>query len=513
MTEAPFRLTLRQLPLPAKLVLSCFLIAVGLGYFSAMVQLHLQHSSRQGGALPSVDDVVERFAGLKKADGQPGQSAIECLIAGDRDGDLTSKNMAPAFFAKSNRYETECAERGKPVVDAEREGERQATLAWVRADAAAKKAAYEADAFPLPADLKGRPVTTKFRDGDAVRIQSLVKARCVRCHKAGGDQNPELDTFAKLEPLTTPPLREVLPGGWERSGKQMSVEKLTQSTHAHLLSFAVLFTLTGLTFAFTSYPVAVRCVLAPVVLLAQVTDVACWWLARIDGVGPFFAMAIVATGSAVAAGLIAQIVGSLFNMYDRPGKLVVAAILIAGLAGLGVLFARVLNPALAAEAVAVAKPDEPKAVAVVPPAGRPVSQLERLVAGPRKGAKWDGGPQGSMAAAFFEKSEGFKAELKERPEVEQEREGEQQAVAAWLRLDDAARRKAYEADALPLPADWNGRPITADYLTADKAGVKVKSLLADRCVRCHGKDGDQSDYPLENYEQLLKYLGPEKAKD
>ena len=30
-------------------------------------------------------------------------------------------------------------------------------------------------------------------------------------------------------------------GGWVDSGRQISLEKLTQSTHAHLLSFAVLF--------------------------------------------------------------------------------------------------------------------------------------------------------------------------------------------------------------------------------------------------------------------------------
>ena len=40
--------------------------------------------------------------------------------------------------------------------------------------------------------------------------------------------------------------------------------------------------------------------------------------------------------------------------------------------------------------------------------------------------------------------------------------------------------------------------------------MKVKSLVADRCARCHVGGGDAEEFPLETYEQLLKYLGPEK---
>src|SRR5437870_3490109 len=47
MTETPEttrRLTLREAPLPVRLVLSLFLISTGIGYFSALVQLHFQHA-------------------------------------------------------------------------------------------------------------------------------------------------------------------------------------------------------------------------------------------------------------------------------------------------------------------------------------------------------------------------------------------------------------------------------------------------------------------------------------
>src|SRR6476620_6056018 len=86
------RFTLRQLPLPAKLVLSTFLLAVGVGYSSAMVQLHMQHGDRDGQPLPTVDNVVAVFAGkvwkLPGDDQARTASKIEQLVMGDREGGI-----------------------------------------------------------------------------------------------------------------------------------------------------------------------------------------------------------------------------------------------------------------------------------------------------------------------------------------------------------------------------------------------------------------------------------------
>jgi hypothetical protein len=133
------------------------------------------------------------------------------------------------------------------------------------------------------------------------------------------------------------------------------VEALTQSTHAHLLSFSVLFCLTGLIFSLTQYPKAIRLVGAPIVLVAQVCDISCWWLARIPGPGPYFAMAILATGGIVGTGLALQIVASLWDMYGRKGRKVVALVFLAGAVGFAVLYLQVIRPALEAEKAAVKK--------------------------------------------------------------------------------------------------------------------------------------------------------------
>lgn len=343
------RITLRDLPFAARLVLTCFLCAVGLGYFSALVQLHLQHGSRDGNPLPTTADVIERFSGVKKHDpnAPPAPSKIESMISGPADSGWGKSNMTPAFFEKSGeKYKQACDERGKAVVDAERHGERLAIISWIHSEPLARKKAYESDEFPHDTKV----ITEEYFDSvkKAVPIKLLIDKRCVKCHH-DGEQLPDLDEYAKLEPLITPPSQEVLPGGWVRSSKQMSIEGLTQSTHAHLLSFAVLFTLTGLTFAFSSYPGWLRVLLGPIVLIAQVLDVSCWWLARIPDSGPYFAQAILGTGAIVGMGLGLQIILGIFDMYGRKGKMVVFVLLLAAAGGFGYLYNRVIGPSLQQE--------------------------------------------------------------------------------------------------------------------------------------------------------------------
>ena len=44
----------------------------------------------------------------------------------------------------------------------------------------------------------------------------------------------------------------------------------------------------------------------------------------------------------------------------------------------------------------------------------------------------------------------------------------------------------------------------------DAKAVKVKSIITDRCARCHAAGEEQEDYPMETYEQVAKYFAPKK---
>src|SRR5207249_9175098 len=141
----------------------------------------------------------------------------------------------------------------------------------------------------------------------------IIETRCTRCHNPNGEDtqaaNFPLVTYADIENyLGVPTPAPFHSGGdWVKVEEPISLPKLTQSTHAHLLSFAVLFSLTGLVFAFSRWPSWVRCVLGPWVVLAVFADVSLWWLARVcDQWGPFFAKGIIFTGGVAGFGLALQ---------------------------------------------------------------------------------------------------------------------------------------------------------------------------------------------------------------
>lgn len=529
-TPAPAaRFTLRQLPLPAKLVISTFLLCVGVGYTSAMVQLHMQHGERDGGHLPTPGDVVAVFAGkVWKTDGDPRvKSRLELIVEGPAAGPFNTNNMAPAFFAKDDAdYKKQAADPARePRLDAEREGERRAVVAWVQAADETRLKAYDDNEFVLPRDRAGEPVSPAYVNPakpGVVQINSILRDRCGRCHQPGGEKSDiPLTTYPELAKYMGGSVAVPPGGGWVDSGRKISLEKLTQSTHAHLLSFAVLFGLTGLAFAFTGYYGWVRAVLGPGVLVAQFADVGLWWAARLPESGPYLALGIIGTGAAVGAGLGLQIVLTLFSLYGPKGKAVLLLMFLAAGGAGGLLYVNVVKPyldnekAAAAKAKAAADAQKPPAEDVkpkpadkgndVPPRGVGPSRLERLLSGEYKPKGPFNGKDGGMVRAFFNKDDTF-----DEGQVE-DRKGDQAVVLAWLRAEPAARKAAYEADKFPLPAELTGKPLTAAFF-ADAKAVKVKSLFNGRCLSCHGPDGDKyEEFPLDTYERIEKYLTPEPA--
>src|SRR5581483_10667730 len=284
------RFVLRRLSMPARLAIASFLFSVGIGYLAALVHMHFQHAS-PGNLLPDLKDTQNAFHGRN------GMTQLERLLTADEwkpfNGSGTMRNT---FTVRSAGWKGAISRRAREKkislrqaesqLRSERDGERLALLAWI--GAGASKEAFEADAFPLLSEQGHHPITAEFVDINSdgtphAKIASIFAARCARCHQqgAGGPaaQIP-LETWEEVHAYCEVDTRA---GG-------MSVQKLAQSTHVHLLSLSVLYGLTGLLFTFTTYPGWVRGVLAPLPLLAQLAEISCWWLARMD---PSFGAAIV----------------------------------------------------------------------------------------------------------------------------------------------------------------------------------------------------------------------------
>ncbi len=358
MASAPSVWNLRELPLPARWVLTCFLLAVGIGYGAALVQLHVQDAA-SGTLLPTVADVVLKYTGKRWFDAAPPRpvSQLEKLIMGPVEGAPWNGtgSMAAAFFHKDGagfKREYERADdAAKQRLWAEREGERTALRLWIQLPDEQRRASYEHDRFVPPPQEAPSTITPDYRHDDgAIRVRSILNDRCVRCHGAGSEQeNFPLETYEQIAKyLEVPVAVEVPPGGgWVRVQPPISIEKLAQTTHAHWLSFSILFAATGLIFALTGYPLAVRCVLAPLTLLAFCADISLWWLARLsEQSGPYWAMLIPLTGGIAGLSLLLQIVLSLYALHGRRGQLIVSLILAAILAIAATIYTQQIAPAI-----------------------------------------------------------------------------------------------------------------------------------------------------------------------
>jgi hypothetical protein len=342
---------LRDLPLSPRLVIAAFLLSVGMGYFSALVQLHFQLASA-GQLLPGPDEAIDAYHG------RPGMSQLErLLVADERKPFNGSGSMAAAFTFKSSGWNRAIERQAKKLApDAaepdlaaaeeslrkERDGERLALIDWLRHGADRK--AYNEDAYPVPASLAGKPITEKYLDFDedekpvSIKIQRIISDRCARCHsegKSGPEAEAALDTYEDIQHYVK-----------LKATSGMSLTALAQTTHVHLLGFSMLFGLTGLAFALTRYPCWLRLAVAPLALVAQVADIACWWLARLD---PFFARLILVTGGIVGLSLLTHILGTLWDMFGTRGRIAVACLLVlAAIVGLIVHF-QFIAPYLEAE--------------------------------------------------------------------------------------------------------------------------------------------------------------------
>lgn len=378
MSTPTTRFSLRDLPLPAKLVVTVFLLSVGLGYVSAMVQLHFKHAAK-GEVLPTTDDLVARFSG-KLPPWKPAPEPVEpkkkvikfkdakvktifterCITCHSKDGGEDPKfdkwDAMLEFLPKPG-------DKGK-----------MHKLITAPTDSPWGKDSSMRSAFTTKSEINGKKwerVVVDMKPEEVAKLEAEreMERKTLIAWLEAGAKKEEFDADAFSGDFTTDENEDAIDPVEKAKRRQIDVESLTQSTHAHLLSFSMLWALTGLVFAFTSYPMWIRLGIAPVVLIAQVADVLCWWLARLPNSGPYFAVAIMGTGAIVAMGLGAQIVLSLFNMYDKKGKAMILLMFLGAGVIAGILAPKVMDE-VKKEKPAVVAPAAGAAAAAPPVAGK-----------------------------------------------------------------------------------------------------------------------------------------------
>lgn len=133
--------TLSYLPTPVKVLFSGYLIAVGIGYFFALIQILFTHGMADGKFGLSIDDIVYSYYGNRSG------TVLEKKLNG------SMKDMA----SETERFEI---------------------IQWVR---------------------NGAAITTYSASG----IKQIVETRCTACHNAEASGIPDFTKFEQLKARTT----------------------------------------------------------------------------------------------------------------------------------------------------------------------------------------------------------------------------------------------------------------------------------------------------------------------
>lgn len=261
---------MQNLPLAWKIVLSVVLVFLAAGYVAALANIYAQNERVDGKPGLSPRDLILKYAG--------GDVEVEA-------GRAAPSRMLEMIQGAMRQYFSDDASY-------------RVLHEWLEAGAGEEA----------------------FREAsDDLSPEDVFIADCLRCHAA--DSGEEIGMKSPFGPdQFTPDYRLIAKFALPHEPGQTTVHRdpidwrdLAMSSHAHLLSVPMFLILLAGLFLWSGRPAGssrgaqlARGVLAALPLAAFLADVACWWLARLPGVGWLFALAIAGTGAVFGLGFVVQ---------------------------------------------------------------------------------------------------------------------------------------------------------------------------------------------------------------
>jgi hypothetical protein len=273
---------LATLPLPAKLLVTLFLLIVGPGYLFGTANIMLKHQDAdlEPGLTP--DDIRRTFHGMEKE------------ITPDATVTTTSVMLTQVSPEGDMREYLEAG--GETAI--------RALTTWL--EQGAKESDFTQAGLAAPGDQSA---------------QEIIGDLCVECHHAnGGDMedvpfassDDAMPEFSLVIEKAKPDFETNQAGPQIVKLAPISLNKLVHVTHAHILAIPVFTFLVGCLFLMTGLGNGVKLILGPLPMLAVMADIGSWWIARF--VEPFIYV-IAASGAVFGTAYALQILCILGSMW------------------------------------------------------------------------------------------------------------------------------------------------------------------------------------------------------
>ena len=273
---------LPSLSLPAKLMLTLFLLLMAAGVLVSLVNIYIHHHDADLDPALSKDDIRRTFHGMSKT--------VTSEQGTTRPSEML-KEVSPG--GKMRKH----LEAGGPAAV-------RSLVAWL--EAGGKEAGFAAS---------NKPQT------DDPSPQTVLAKNCVRCHNAKDGEESDIPyapdsssapQFAMVAKLAAPAIGPKVAKTETTYLAPTATNELVQVTHAHILVIPVFTLIIGGLFLLTGLPAGIKLILGPLPMLAVCMDIGGWWLAR-----PFEpAIYLIAAGGAIlSVGLGVQILCVLGSMW------------------------------------------------------------------------------------------------------------------------------------------------------------------------------------------------------
>jgi hypothetical protein len=275
-------LRLARLALPAKILLTLFVLVVGPGYLVATANIMFQHQDADLEPGLTLDDLKRTFHGIEKEVMPEAEITVDSLMLEQvRPGGEMREYLEPG---------------GEPAI--------RALISWLEDEA--KEETFATAALFAENDPSAQEVLTSY---------------CVECHNADGGDMEDLPfaatlddeaEFALVAETAEPEVTVNQEGPQVLSLAPTNVKTLVHITHAHILTIPVFTMLVGVLFLMTGLGPGIKLLLGPLPMLATLLDISGWWLARFSE--PFIYV-IAAAGAVFGASFGLQILCILVSTW------------------------------------------------------------------------------------------------------------------------------------------------------------------------------------------------------